>query len=82
MLTIKNMSSALLAAYSTLDSIATSKGQRIRTLSVDVNKSNVAEGIIVGTVTVANRSRRAFKLVQDGLTLNATLLGETRKIAA
>lgn len=82
MLTIKNMSAALLAAYNTLELIADSKGHRIRTLSVDVLASDLNAGRIVGTVTVANRSRRPFKLVQDGLTLNATLLGETRKIAA
>ena len=82
MLTIKNISTALLTAYNTLDSIAQSKGHTIRTLSVDVNRSDVTQGLIVGTVTVANRSRRSFKLIHDGLTTNITLLGETRKIAA
>lgn len=82
MLTIKNISTALLSAFNVLEAIAGSKGHTIRTLSVDVNRSDVTQGRIVGTVTVANRSRRTFKLVQDGATTNITLLGETRKIAA
>jgi len=77
MLTIKNISTALLAAFNVLEGIASDKGHTIRT-----NRSDVTQGRIVGTVTVANRSRRTFKLVQDGATTNITLLGETRKIAA
>ena len=82
MLTIKNMANALEAAYNTLSNIASDKGHTIRTLSVDVGASNLTQGRIVGTVTVANRSRRAFKLEQNGGDTNVTLLGETRKVAA
>lgn len=73
---------ALTVAFKTLAGIATEKGQRIKAVTVDVEKTDIGAGKVVGTVTVANRSRRGFTLQTNGNDVNVTLLGVTRKVAA
>ena len=53
---------ALNAAYATLYTLARQKGHEIKALTINVTETNLDAGRVVGTVTVANRSRRPFTL--------------------
>jgi len=80
--TIQTVGNGLQIAFDKLSSIASSKGHRIHSVTVSVNGTDLGAGVIVGNVTVNNRSRRPFKLAVNGSGVQVEFLGEKQKIAA
>lgn len=73
---------ALGEVYNALDSIASGKSQTVHAVTVSVNGTNLNTGVIAGTVTVNNRSRRNFKATYTGNELVVRFMGQERRIAA
>jgi hypothetical protein len=73
---------AMLTLNDTLSTIARKNGQTVKAVTVDVEKTNLDAGKIVGTVTVNNRSRRPFTVNVTGSGVVVKFYGEEAKIAA
>lgn len=73
---------ALLTLNDTLSGIARKNGQTVKAITVDVEKTDLEAGKVVGTVTVNNRSRRPFTATVTGSGVVVKFYGEEKKIAA
>jgi hypothetical protein len=83
--TIQAVGNGLQVAFDKLSSIATSKGHKLHSVTINVEGTDLSAGVIVGNATVNNRSRRNFKLsVIDGgrSGVQVEFMGEKQKIAA
>lgn len=72
----------MLGLFGILGSIASDNGHTIKSVTVSVADTDLNRGRIVGNVTVANRSRRAFTVQVVGSEVEVSLLGRTVKVAA
>lgn len=84
---IQNIANPLLNVFNTLGGIAADKGHEVKAVTISVDGTDLAAGIVAGHVTVVGqhndvlgttRSRRKFKVNGD----KVTLLGVTRQVAA
>lgn len=85
--TIQAVGNGLQVAFDTLSKIAKRKGHQVHSVTINVGETDLSSGVVVGNVTVNNRSRRPFKLtvVQGGCSgagVNVEFMGVTEKIAA
>lgn len=76
---LKIVNETLGQAFTVLDRIARNNGTAINSVTIDVNKSNLSTGKIVGTASV-RKGRKRFTIQQTGRKVNLEFMGT--KIAA
>ena len=79
---VQQVASGVGRAFEVLSKIARRNGHTISSVTVNVAETNLETGPLSGSVTVKNRSRRAFKIEPCSGGVNVTLMGVTEKIAA
>lgn len=75
---LSTLTSGVTGALFVLNRIAASKGTSVKSVTIDANKSNDTQ--VVGLVTIANRSRKPFKVTFTKTKVNLEFMGT--KLAA
>lgn len=76
---LKIVNETLGQAFSVLDNIARKNGESIKSITINVSKSDLSSGKIVGTATVS-KGRKRFVIQQTGHNVNLEFMGT--KLAA
>ena len=76
---LKIVNETLGQAFGVLDTIARQNGTSINSVTIDVNKSDLSRGKIVGTANV-RKGRKRFSIQQTGRKVNLEFMGT--KLAA
>ena len=78
---LAQIATGLQKAFDTLNSIARENGHQVLTVTIDVYNTNLQKGVVNGSFTVKNRSRRKFNLTVTGDEVVVKALGTSRKVA-
>lgn len=77
---VQSLTTKFAAGLYVLNRIARANGTTVKSVTIDPAKSDFATGKLVGLVTVANRSRKPFKVEQKGKKTTLEFMGT--KLAA
>ena len=76
---LKIVNETLVQAFGVLNNIARQNGTNINSVTIDVSKSDLSRGKIVGTANVS-KGRKRFSIQQTGRKVNLEFMGT--KLAA